>query len=140
MLYPDTSLLVAALTAEEHTDRAQRWLSDHAAAGLVLSAWTHVEVAAALAAKLRAGQLEPPLADAALSLYDTIRREQARDVLPVSAHFRRAAEIAANRTAGVRGGDALHLAIAAEEEARLCTLDQRQAEAARVLGFDFVLI
>jgi predicted nucleic acid-binding protein len=140
MFYLDASVVVSALTLEAHTARAQQWLADRAADPHLLSAWTHVEVHAALAAKVRAGKLPPQLRANAVAAYEALRRDQAREVLPGSNHFRRAVLIAADEAAGLRGADALHLAIAAEEGATLCTLDRRQADAARALHLPFVLI
>lgn len=140
MLYLDSSIIVAALTAEEHTERAQRWLEERREQGLLLSAWTHVEVAAAFAAKQRAGQLKPAWRSGAVAAYEKLRADQASEVIPAASHFERAAAIAANLGAAVRGGDALHLAITSEEEATLCTLDKRQAEAGRALGLATILV
>jgi len=140
MFYLDPSLVVAALTAETRTKQAQDWLAQHSAEGFLLSAWTHVEVAAALDAKVRARQLEPDLRVEALAAYESIRAEQAAEILPAANHFRRAAAIAGDERAGLRGGDALHIAIAAEEDATLATMDQRQAQSAGEVGLAFVLV
>ena len=56
-------------------------------------------------------------------------------VLPVSsAHFRTAARFVDQHGLGLRAGDALHLAVAAEYGARVRTLDRRLADAGPVLG------
>lgn len=49
-------------------------------------------------------------------------------------HFRTAAKFVDQNALGLRAGDALHLAIAAELGATVQTLDQRLAEAGPVLG------
>jgi len=54
-------------------------------------------------------------------------------------HFRTAAAFADQYALGLRAGDALHLAIAAEHGATLCTLDRRLADAGGALGVKTLL-
>ena len=49
-------------------------------------------------------------------------------------HFQAAARFADQSGLGLRAGDALHVAVAAELGAAICTLDKRLAEAAVALG------
>lgn len=49
-------------------------------------------------------------------------------------HLRAAARIVDQYALGLRGGDALHLAICADYGATLCTLDERLLQAAPALG------
>jgi hypothetical protein len=56
------------------------------------------------------------------------------------AHFKRAAQFASDHKLGLRAGDALHLAIASDQGAILCTLDKRLAGAGKALGFASRLI
>jgi predicted nucleic acid-binding protein len=66
------------------------------------------------------------LLDAYLRLYPKI--------LPVrSQHLRHAASIAGREDINVRAADALHLAIAKESEATICTLDLKMHQAAGIL-------
>jgi uncharacterized protein len=51
-----------------------------------------------------------------------------------------AATFAARDELSLRAGDALHLAISAERQARLCTVDLRQAAAGGQLGLESVLL
>lgn len=51
-----------------------------------------------------------------------------------SSHFRAAAALAQHHKSGLRSGDALHLAIAADHGATLHTLDRRLAQAGPLLG------
>jgi len=56
-------------------------------------------------------------------------------VLPIaSRHFRAAAQFTDQHTLGLRAGDALHLARAADAGANLQTLDRKLAEAGPLLG------
>jgi predicted nucleic acid-binding protein len=61
--------------------------------------------------------------------------EESLEVLPVSVPaFYAAAGYAGQTALGLRAGDALHLAVAAEQGATLVSLDRRLVEAARTLG------
>jgi uncharacterized protein len=134
MLYIDTSVLVAALTAEAMTAQAQGWLAAQAVTDLVVSEWTLTEVSSALSVKVRTRAISQ--AERALVMA-TFNRWVADSltVLPVTgAHFRTAARFVDQPALGLRAGDALHLAVAADCGATLHTLDVRLADAGPQLG------
>ncbi len=132
--YLDTSLLVASLTVESKTTRAQEWLTKQPAGSLMISDWVIAEFSAALSVKLRQGTINPGERAEALRAFAKVAADSF-GVLSVSAiHFRAAAQLADRYSLGLRAGDALHLALSIDAGTTLCTLDRRLASAGHALG------
>ena len=138
--YVDTSILVAALTNEGRTAAAQVWLAKQRADTLAISAWVVTEFSSALSIKLRSRQIE--LAHRASALAALARLvADSFTVLPVlGGHFRTASKFADQHTLGLRAGDALHLAIAGDQGATLCSLDKRLVDAGSKIGVKTLLL
>jgi predicted nucleic acid-binding protein len=139
MHYLDTSLLIAALTNEAATGRIQTWLSEQNPDGLLISEWVVTEFSSALSIKVRTGQISVEHRASALALFTRLSAESFT-VLPVTAsHFRIATLFADQYALALRAGDALHLAIAGDKGASLCTLDRRLAEGGLALGVNTLM-
>ena len=139
MLYLDTSVLVSALTNEVRSEEIYLWL-DAVQEPAAVSDWTLTEFAAALSGKLRGGSLkhvEWRAARRGLTRLVTTGLESLA-VEPID--FSRAAEFASDPDLGLRGGDALHLAVVERTGVRLSTLDKGQANAAHQLGLPAELL
>jgi predicted nucleic acid-binding protein len=140
MLYLDTSLLVAALTNEAETRRMQAWLGEQDPDDLVISDWVAAEFSAALSIKLRAEAIEASHRAEALTMFTRLCDDNLQVVPVTRMQFRMAARFADQYALGLRAGDALHLAVCADQGATICTLDRRLCEAALALGISAALL
>lgn len=140
MFYVDTSVLVAALTQETRTVRMQQWLSEQSADQLTTSDWTITEFSSALSLKMRTGQVQLEGRNRSLTAFSQLISESFVLFSISALHFRAAARLADHFLMNLRAGDALHLAVAMEHGATLCTLDQRLAAAGPELGAETLLL
>ena len=134
MIYLDTSILVALLTREPATAAVTAWFAT-TELPLVSADWCAVEFASAIAIKQRVGQLRPVHAKRAHAAFKELCAGGLR-LLPISREaFQRAADLSRPQHAGLRAGDALHLAVAMEAgAATLAGLDRRMNANALRLG------
>jgi predicted nucleic acid-binding protein len=123
MLYVDTSVLVALCTHEGKTAAVVKWYSD-CTEELASAAWCVTEFASAMGLKQRTGQLTETQAQTAWMQFERICANDLQ-LLPVEVMtFHRAAMLTMDAAAGLRAGDALHLASAMQAKAQgMVTLD-----------------
>jgi len=131
MLYVDTSVLVALCTNEGKTADAIKWYA-HCAQELASAAWCVTEFASATGLKQRTGQLTEEQAQTAWMQFERMCANDLQ-LLPVEVMtFHRAAMLTMDAAAGLRAGDALHLACAMEAKAQgMVTLDAVLAKKAQ---------
>ncbi len=131
MLYVDTSVLVALCTNEAKTAEVLKWYAA-CTVELASAAWCVTEFASALGIKQRTGQLTESQAQTAWVLFERICANDLH-LLPVETmSFHKAALMTMDAAAGLRAGDALHLACAIEANAQgIVTLDTVLAKNAK---------
>lgn len=106
----------------------------------MISDWVITEFASALSIKIRAHQLRVEDRAKAASLFTQLKAESF-SVVPITRdHLTTAAIFVDQFTIGLRAGDALHVAVAAEQGATIVTLDKRLAEGAITLGVNAKLL
>ncbi len=133
MIYLDASLIVSAITKEDHTLASLEWIRRQSIDGLCISEWVSTEVASALSLKVRSGRM--PMAEQILA-WAAYRRmiDDGLQILPIrNVHFPAANEMIWN-CPDLRSGDALHLAIAKDFGVSVCTLDNVMLQAGTSLG------
>lgn len=140
MVYVDTSALVPLFLTEESTASIHDWMETQRKA-LVISEWSMVEFASALSIRVRQGHTDARTATRARDRMRRFAEEQCTVVIPTLGDFRRATELCRAASASIRGGDALHLAIAetVRAEAILC-FDGVMAKGARAIGIPVVAL
>ena len=131
MLYVDTSVLVALCTKEAKTAEVLKWYAA-CTVELASAASCVTEFASALGIKQRTGQLTASQAQAAWVQFERICANDLQ-LLPVQTlSFHKAALMTMDAAAGLRAGDALHLASAMEANAQgIVTLDTVLAKNAK---------
>lgn len=134
MVYVDTSVIVALLTAESGTAKVTKWYAAQNEAP-TCSDWLLTEFASAIAMKVRTKQISEATAKSVRKEFSVLAAGGLR-VVPVSrAAFGRAATLTAAHQHGLRAGDALHLAVAIELGAtQMATLDSGLAKNSKRLG------
>lgn len=115
-----------------------RWLSECDLSHVGTAWWTETEFASALGIQLRKRALNLTQARGANSLFGDLMNMVHR-LNVIEADFVQAAQWAAQVSWGLRGGDALHLAVAQRHGCTaLASLDFKMCECAEKLGLKLV--
>jgi uncharacterized protein len=133
-IYFDTSALVALFTKEATAFRIIALMDRGFTSRPLISDWNVTEFAAAISFKLNLGTIT---LDERFEILDDFHNasNETFEVIPVTSEdFTRAAAFANQSGLRLRGGDALHLGIAAGRNLRILTLDKRMIDAANTLG------
>lgn len=139
MFYVDTSVWVSAITEEAKSENVRLWLQQFDSDELAISDWVVAEFSSALSVKIRTGQITSEQRALALGAFSTLVHDSL-SILPIKGnHFRSAAVFADNHMTGLRAGDALHLAVAADHGAIVCTLDATMVTAGLLLGIETIV-
>ena len=132
-LYLDASLLVALLTNDALTARADALLRSNMPT-LVVSDFAAAEFASALARRVRTREITAEEAYIAFSRFDAWKARATQRADTTAADVRAAEAFLRRLDLTLRTADALNIAIAQRVGATLATFDKRMASSARALG------
>ena len=118
MLYLDTSFVAPLVIAEETSNAVEAFVLKLKPVELATSLWTQVELASLVSRKVRMGELSTAEAEAVRREFERMLSESFELLVPAAADFAAAAKYLEVPKTGLRAGDALHLAIAANHGAR----------------------
>jgi uncharacterized protein len=135
MCYFDTSFLTPLIREEKTSSRVARFMAGLTAGELAISQWTEVEVASLLARHVRMGAIQSDEAREVDALFENIVRRSFVVLSPGGSDYALARRYLRNTDTGLRAGDALHLAIAANHQADdIYSLDKTMIKAGNILG------
>lgn len=134
MLYFDTSFLAPLILEEPTSARIEAFFAKAPAGELYVSHWTRVEFSSLIAREVRMGGLTDADALLAIGQFDEMVAESFQILAPGVADYELAKAYVQHFDTGLRAGDALHLAVAANSGAKIFyTLDEGLLNAARLL-------
>jgi uncharacterized protein len=135
MRYFDTSFLTPLFLREATTPAIERFIAELSTQELATSHWTRVEFSSLFAREVRMGGLESEAARIANGRFEATLQGTFVVYLPTIADFDLAKQYLEHYRTGLRGGDALHLAIAANREVdTIHSLDDGLLKAGATLG------
>jgi predicted nucleic acid-binding protein len=135
LIYFDTSILVPLLIPEPSSDKVRDLLDRHRRGTLATSHWTRAEFSSMLAREVRMGKYKEFFASKVDAQFESAIRSGFTIYLPDLADFEAAKQFVQHYKTGLRAADALHLAIARNNNAEaIYSLDDRMIRAGKLLG------
>lgn len=140
MVYLDTSFVAPLVIAESCSDAVEAFVLKVKPGELTTSMWTQVELSSMVSRKVRMGDLSESQAEVVRREFDRLLGESFEMLTPTAADFAAAVRFLEVPRTGLRAGDALHLAIAANRHAkRILTLDKGFVEVGKSLKLPVTL-
>jgi predicted nucleic acid-binding protein len=134
MLYLDTSFIAPVVLNEDVSPQVEAFLAKQEAGSLAVSHWTRVEFCSLVAREVRMKHFSTSMAEGVIAEFEAVVQESCQVWLPSAADYDLARSFVAQFASGLRGGDALHLAIARNQGAdKVLTLDAALLKAAKLL-------
>lgn len=134
MHYLDTCFITPMLLNEATSEAVERYVVRAAASSLCISQWTRVEFASVVAREVRMKKMKVSQGSAVLAEFDKLVQESLLVLVPVVDDYNLARDYLGKFSTGLRGGDALHLAIAVNHGAsKILTLDEGMLTAGKQL-------
>jgi predicted nucleic acid-binding protein len=122
------------LLNEATSEAVERYVVRAAAGSLCISQWTRVEFASVVAREVRMKKMKAAQGTAVLAEFDKLVQESLLVLVPAVDDYNLAREYLGKFSTVLRGGDALHLAIAANHGAsKILTLDEGMLSAGKQL-------
>jgi predicted nucleic acid-binding protein len=135
MLYFGASFLAPLVLPEATSDKVAAFVRSAPASQFAVSRWTQVEFSSLIAREVRMGGLDPRAGALADARFQAMVEDSFAVLLPSAADFALARQYLGRYEAGLRAGDALHLAIAGNHRAAaIYSLDRTLLKAAALLG------
>lgn len=135
MLYCDTSFLTPAFRKEASSNSVQRFLQEQKAGELAISHWVRVEFSSVIARDVRMGVMDAKSAIDLETKFELTVDMAFGLILPDKNDFDLCKQYLRQFDTGLRGGDAMHLAVAANHGAeKIYTLDKKLLRAGKMLG------
>ncbi|MBE9547375.1 MAG: type II toxin-antitoxin system VapC family toxin, partial [Proteobacteria bacterium] len=133
--YIDTSYLAPFYLPEAKSEAVEKELLKLPRDSIVISPLVRAEFASLLSRKFRMKEMDEADARRVMTALDRhLRTEAIRMVAMGVQDFQQATEWIMTMMHPLRAPDALHLSVAARQDAVFCTLDQRLARAAKWIG------
>jgi len=134
MFYFDTCFLTPIFLPETTSDNVEAFIMSIPTGKLATSYWTQVEFASVLARRVRMQTLTEAQALQLLKDFEDYLFNSYHVIMPTVDDFKLAAHLLESHHTGLRGGDALHLAISKNHAECLYTLDKGLIKAASSLN------
>lgn len=134
MLYFDTSFLAPLILQEATSEKIEAFFAKLPAGELYVSHWTRVEFVSLIAREVRMGGLAERDALLVIGQFDEMVADSFQVLAPGVTDYERAKSYIQHFATKLRAGDALHLAIASNNGAKmLYTLDEGLLNAAKLM-------
>jgi predicted nucleic acid-binding protein len=125
MVYFDTSFIAPLIIPEAASAQIEAFVRQLFPGTLAVSHWTRVEFASLVARRVRMRELAKQQASRAMSTFEQLISDSFKVITPSTGDFETAVALLQDDRAGLCAGDALHLAIALNNNAKtLYTLDK----------------
>ncbi len=135
MIYLDTSFLTPLFRAEPVSKAIEKFLAAQSPGALAISQWTRIEFASVVARDVRMKSIDKTTARKLIDEFDALAEDSLHMLVPAATDFGLAREFVAEFATRLRGPDALHLAIARNNDAEeILSLDDDMLFAAKVLN------
>lgn len=140
MIYADTNVLLSLYCPDSLSVAASAWYAD-VNEPVCISPWTVMEFRANMGLRVRKGLLKRPIGLAVMKQFDAAVSANFHMLGPAHEHFLLACEWLAKPECALRGGDALHLAIAFGHGCKqFVSFDRPLGAAAKKLGLPFLAL